>query len=332
MAELYAGSQDIVPDEVIYTSQHSCPEYQGFIPPKNVFVHIYGIDLVHMGEGRYLVLEDNLRIPSGIFYQLKSVGLTSELFPEFSESNDILPYETRNAYLEMFSSLTDNPAPVCGLLTDGEYGSAFFEHRFLSDWLDIPLVEGSDLYLGPDGFVYARTLDEDLRIDVIYRRVEDLDLFVPGLSEAYLNGNVALVDGMGTGAADDKLVFLWVPQMIEKYLGKVPIFEQAKSLNLTDLDERRYVLEILEQLVIKARRGYGGLDVFVMPDFAEGYKAQVTYRIQQNPLMFIAQETLDFSQHMVFNEEEHLLNPHHIDLRVFAVQGGNGTVTVFPGA
>ncbi len=331
LAELYGGSQDVVPDEVIYTSQHFYPEFQGFAPPKNVFVHIYGIDLVHMGEGRYLVLEDNLRIPSGISYQLKSVGITSELFPEFSEGYDILSYDIRNAYLEMFKSLTDNPEPVCALLTDGKYGSAFFEHRFLSDYLGIPLVEGPDLYIGPDGFVYARTLDEDLRIDVIYRRVEDLDLFVPGLSEAYLSGKVALVNGMGTGAADDKLVFLWVPQMIERYLGEVPVLEQAKSFNLADLEERRYALENLNDLVIKARQGYGGLDVFVMPDLGEGFKAQVTDRILQNPLAFIAQETLDFSQHMVFNEQELRLSPHHIDLRVFAVQGGDGTVTVFPG-
>lgn len=331
LAELYGGAQDVVPDEVIYTSHHFYPEFQGFVPPRNVFVHIYGIDLVHMGGGRYLVLEDNLRIPSGISYQLKSVGLTSQLFPEFGRSYDILPYDIRDAYLSMFRSLTDNPDPVCALLTDGKYGSAFFEHRFLSDFLGIPLVEGTDLYIGPDGCVYARTLDVDLRIDVIYRRVEDLDLFVPGLSEAYLNGKVALVNGMGTGAADDKLVFLWVPQMIEKYLGEVPVLEQARSYNLADLDDRRYVLENLQDLVVKSRQGYGGLDVFVMPDLGEGYKAQVADRILQNPLMFIAQETLDFSQHMVFNEQDLLLNPHHIDLRVFAVQGGDGTVTVFPG-
>ena len=116
----------------------------------------------------------------------------------------------------MFRSLTDNPDPVCVLLTDGKYGSAFFEHRYLSDLLGIPMVEGPDLYVGPDGKVYVRTLDQDVQVDVIYRRVEDLDLFVPGLREAYLDGKVALVNGIGTGAADDKLVFLWVPQMIEQ--------------------------------------------------------------------------------------------------------------------
>ncbi len=178
---------------------------------------------------------------------------------------------------------------------------------------------------------YARTLDQDIPVDVIYRRVEDLDLFVPGLRQAYLDGKVALVNGIGTGAADDKLVFLWVPQMIERYLGEAPVLEQALSYNLAEAESRRYVLENLEDLVIKTRQGYGGLGVFVMPDLGPAYKARVANNILQNPLMFIAQETLDFPQHLVFNEETGGMAPHHIDLRVFAVQSGDGSVSVFPG-
>ena len=331
LVDLYNDGQDVVPDEVIYTSQYFYPEVQGFRPPRDVFVHIYGIDLVHLGDGRYVVLEDNLRIPSGISYQLKSVAMTAELFPDFSVGYDIVPYDIRDAYLGMFRSLTDNPDPVCVLLTDGKYGSAFFEHRYLSDLLGIPLVEGPDLYVGYDGRVYTRTLDEDIAVDVIYRRIEDLDLFVPGLREAYLDGKVVLVNGIGTGAADDKLVFLWVPQMIEQYLGETPVLEQARSYNLADADSRRFALENLEELVIKTRQGYGGLGVFVMPDLGATYKARVANSILQNPLMFIAQETLDFSQHLVFNEQTVSLEPHHIDLRVFALQSGDGSVSVFPG-
>ena len=331
LVDLYTGRQDIVPEDVIYSSQHFYPEVQGFRPPRDVYVHIYGIDLVHLGEGRYVVLEDNLRIPSGISYQLKSNQISARLFPEFAKDYDILPYGIREAYLGMFRSLTDIPDPVCVLLTDGRYGSAFFEHRYLSELLDIPLVEGPDLYVAPDGYVYARTLDTDVKVDVIYRRVEDLDLFVPGLGEAYLNGKVVLVNGVGAGAADDKLVFLWVPQMIESHHGQTPILEQAASYNLADADSRRYVLENLESLVIKTRQGYGGLGVFVMPDLGEGYKARIANSILQNPMAFIAQETLDFSQHMVFNEHTGRLEPHHVDLRVFAVQSGDGTVSVFPG-
>ena len=179
----------------------------------------------------------------------------------------------------MFRSLSANPDPVCVLMTDGKYGSACFEHRYLSELLGIPLVEGPDLYVAPDGFVYARTLDQDVRVDLIYRRVEDLDLFVPGLGEAYLNGNVVLVNGIGTGAADDKLVFLWVHQMIERYLGQTPILEQARSYNPANLESRRYILENLDSLVIKTRQGYGGLRMFVMPDLGEGYKARIANNI-----------------------------------------------------
>ena len=331
LANLYNEGQDVVPDDVIYTSQYFYPEMQGFRPPRDLFVHIYGIDLVHLGDGRYVVLEDNLRIPSGISYQLKSLAMAKELFPEFAEQYDILPYEIREAYLGVFRSLTDNPDPVCVLLTDGKYGSAFFEHRYLSELLGIPLVEGPDLYVGHDGRVYVRTLDQDVPVDVIYRRVEDLDLFVPGLREAYLDGKVVLVNGIGTGAADDKLVFLWVPEMINRYLGESPLLEQARSYNLADIESRRFTLENLANLVIKTRQGYGGLGVFVMPDLGEGYKSRVASNILQNPLMFIAQDTLDFPQHMVFNDETRRLEPHHIDLRVFAVQSGDGNVSVFPG-
>ena len=331
LADLYGGGQDIVPDDVVYTSRHFYPEAQGFRPPRDLFVHIYGADLVHLGDGRYVVLEDNLRIPSGISYQLKTVELASRLVPELASGYDITPFAIRDAYLQMFRSLCDSPSPACVLLTDGRYGSAFFEHRYLSDLLGIPLVEGADLYVGHDGRVYARTLDGDYAVDLVYRRVEDLELFVPGLREAYLDNRVVLVNGIGTGVGDDKLVFLWVPDMIERYLGEPPVLEQAPSYNLQDAEKRRYVLANLERLVIKARQGYGGIGVFVMPDLDPAYKTRVAHTILENPEMFIAQETLDFSRHVVLNERTGMLEPRHVDLRVFAIQGADGEVTVFPG-
>ena len=331
LVDLYDDQQDIVPNDVVFTSQYFYPEIQGFRPPGDVFVHIYGIDLVHMGDGRYVVLEDNLRTPSGITYQLKTVDLVSRIIPEFAEGYEVVPYDIRETYLSMFRSLCDTDSPVCVLLTDGKFGSAFFEHRFLSELLGIPLVEGSDLYVGHDGRIYARTIDRDIPVDLIYRRVEDLDIFVPGLRDSYLDGKVVLVNGLGTGAADDKLVFMWVPEMIERYLGESPILEQAPSYNLQDVESRRYVLENLDSLVIKARQGYGGIEVFVMPDLGATYKSRVAQTILENPQVFIAQETLDFSQHMVFNGANGNLEPRYIDLRVFAVQDGNGRVTVFPG-
>ena len=131
--------------------------------------------------------------------------------PELREGYDIVPYDIKDTYLDLFASLCDNSEPTCVLLTDSKFGSAFFEHRYLSELLDIPLVEGSDLYIGYEGDVRMKTLDGDVHVDLIYRRVEDLEIFVPGLTDVYLNGKVVLVNGMGTSVADDKLVFLWVP-------------------------------------------------------------------------------------------------------------------------
>ena len=148
---------------------------------------------------------------------------------------------------------------MCILLTDSKFGAAFFEHRYLSHLLGIPLVEGSDLYVGYDGRIMAKGLDGDFPVDLIYRRVEDLEILVPGLTDAYLDGKVVLVNGIGASAAADKLVFKWVPDMIRHYLGEEPILEQATSYDLQDTESRKYVLDNLENLVVKTRQGYGGL-------------------------------------------------------------------------
>ena len=216
LMDLYCGEQDIVPPDVLFSCQYYNPELQDFRPARDLFVHIYGVDLVHMGDGRYVVLEDNLRIPSGITYQMKTTEIGLRVMPELAAGYDIRPYDIRDAYREMFLSLCDTESPTCVILTDSKYGAAFFEHRYLSELLGIALVEGSDLYIGGDGRVWAKAMDGDFPVDLIYRRVEDLDMFVPGLMEAYLSHKVVLVNAMGTGACDDKLVFLWVPDMIRK--------------------------------------------------------------------------------------------------------------------
>ena len=223
LMDLYCGQQNIVPPDVMFSCQYYNPDLQDFRPPRDVFVHVYGIDLVHMGEGRYVILEDNLRIPSGIAYQLKTTEMALSVMPELSAGYDIIPYDIRAAYQEMFVSLCDKDAPNCVLLTGSKYGAAFFEHRYLSELFSIPLVEGFDLYIGPDGHVWARAMGGDTQVDLIYRRVEDLELFVPSLTEAYLNHKVVLVNALGTGAGDDKLVFLGVQDLIREYLGETPI-------------------------------------------------------------------------------------------------------------
>ncbi len=331
---LYGDGQDVVPNDVVYSCDYFLPEAEGFRPPRDVWVHIYGIDLVHMGDGRYYILEDNLRVPSGITYQMKTLEIAAQQLPEFAEGYDITPYDVRETYLDLFRSVAPDAGPegpAAVILTDGKFGSAFFEHRYLSDLLGAPLVEGSDLYVGHDGRVHARTADGDYAVDVVYRRIQDLEIFVPGLRDAYFAGKVALINGVGAEVADDKLVFLWVPEMIRRHLGEEPILEQAPSHNLLDAEERRYAHENLEQLVIKSRRGYGGIGVYVMPDLGDETHAQVRALILSKPDEFIAQETLDFSSHVVYDEQAEQLEPRYVDLRVFAVQDGEGRVSVFPG-
>ena len=331
MLELYCGEQSIVPEDVLFSCHHYNPELQDFRPPKDVFVHIYGVDLVHMGDGNYVILEDNLRIPSGISYQMKSTEIGLQVMPELSEGYNIVPYDIKAAYQEMFLSLCDTDSPTCVLLTDSKYGAAFFEHRYLSELLGVALVEGSDLYVGHNGRVWCRSMDGDIEVDLIYRRVEDLDMFVPGLTEAYLNNKVVLVNAMGTGACDDKLVFLWVPDMIKTYLGEDAILDQAVSYDLRSLTDRQYVLQNLDKLVLKIRQGYGGLGVYIMPDLGIIYKSRLARQVIEQPQTFIAQETLDFSKHVVFDEVSGRLQERYVDLRVFATQNGNGEVSVFPG-
>ncbi|MCE2500796.1 MAG: circularly permuted type 2 ATP-grasp protein [Dehalococcoidia bacterium] len=331
LLDLYCGEQQVVPPDVMYSCQYYNPELQDYRPAQDVFVHIYGIDLVHMGDGRYVILEDNLRIPSGISYQLKTTELGLNVMPELAQGYDIVPYDIRAGYHDMFASLCDTDDPVCVILTDSKLGSAFFEHRYLSELLGIPLVEGSDLYIGANGRVWGHAIDGDFEVDLIYRRVEDLELFVPGLTEAYLNHKVVLVNAIGTGAGDDKLVFLWVPDMIKTYLGEEAILEQATSYDLRSPANRQYVLQNLDSLVLKTRQGYGGLGVFIMPDLDKGYRSRLSQQLIEQPQVFIAQETLDFSQHLVFDEFSGKFEERYVDLRVFAVQNGRGEVTVFPG-
>lgn len=329
--DLYNGGQDIVPRKVVYSSVHYNPDMQNVRPAKDVYAHVYGIDLVHLGDGRYVILEDNLRIPSGITYQLKARSVSKSFFPELNSAHAVVPYDIAETYRGLFSSLSDTPSPGTVILTDGKLGSAFFEHRYLSEFFGVPLVEGSDLFIDGGGSVRAKTADGIIKVDVIYRRVQDLELFVPGLTEAYKRNKVVLVNAMGTGVADDKLVFLWVPEMIRRYLGKEPILEHAKSYNLLEAESRRFALRNVESLVFKVREGYGGLGVYIMPELGQAHRQTLTQQVIEKPQAFIAQETLDFSRHVSFDEMTGALEERYIDLRVYAVQDGKGKVTVFPG-
>lgn len=331
LMDVYCGHQTIVPQDIIESGRYYHPELRGTTPPGEVFVHIYGIDLVHMGHGKYAVLEDNLRVPSGIAYQMKALQIGEECIPEFRGEYSVLPYDIVPAYNRLFASLTDEPNPNVVLLTDGKGGSAFFEHRYLSDLLGIPLVESYDLYVDKDYRVWCRTLDGDFPVHVIYRRVEDIEQFVPGLTAAYKKGNVALINAPGAAAADDKLVFLWVPEMIRAYLEQEPILYQAQSYHPECEADHDYVMDNVDSMVLKTRDGYGGLGVYIMPDFTPAERAAARRALEERPEAFIAQEMLEFSRHLVFSDTELDFEENYIDLRVYAVQDAQGNVTVFPG-
>jgi uncharacterized circularly permuted ATP-grasp superfamily protein len=331
LGEVYCGRQSIVADDIVRSGSYYQPSMIGTMPPRDVYVHIYGIDLVHMGNGDYAVLEDNLRVPSGIAYQMKALQIGEECVPEFRSEYSILAYDIVPAYNRLFESLTDVQEPNTVLLTDGKGGSAFFEHRYLSDLLQIPLVEGSDLYVDDHYQVWCRTLDGSFPVHVIYRRVEDLDMFVPRLTAAYQKGNVAIVNAPGAGAADDKLVFLWVPEMINAYLEESPILYQARSYHPESPEDADFVFENMDSMVLKTRDGYGGLGVYIMPDLAPAERTAARQALCARPEAFIAQEMLEFSRHLVFDEAERDFSERYIDLRVYAVQDGFGNVTVFPG-
>lgn len=331
LLDVYCGEQSVVPQEIVESGRYYAPSLTGIEPPGAVFVHIYGIDLVHMGHGEYAVLEDNLRVPSGIAYQMKSLQLGEECIPEFRRDYTVLPYEIAPAYKRLFASLSAVESPNVVLLTDGKHGSAFFEHRYLSDLLGIPLVEGSDLHVDDDYNVWCRTLDGRFPVHVVYRRVEDLEQFVPGLLEAYKRGKVALINAPGAGAGDDKLVFLWVPDMIRAYLEQQPILYQARSYHPECDEDRAFVDENADRMVLKTRDGYGGLGVYIMPDLDSASRAKARRALAEHPEAFIAQEMLDFSRHLVFNDKDLDFEENYIDLRVYAVQDALGHVTVFPG-
>ena len=326
LLDLYCGDQRIVPPEVVYTCQYFQPEAVGVRPRGDVYVHFYGVDLVRDVDGDFVVLEDNLRIPSGVTYQMKACELAASAFPELAAAYDVAAYDPAPAFRDLFASLRVNPDGAAVILTDSKQGAAFFEHRYLSEMLGVPLVEGQDLYRDDSGGIRARTLDGDLPVDVVYRRVEDLDTFVPGLRQAYKEGRVALANAMGSGAADDKLVFMWVPEMIRRYLGEEPILRQPESHNLLDENSRAYVLDHIDELVVKSRGGYGGFGVAIGPELSEAELAKMRSLLTERPEEYIGQRMIDFSKHLVLDRAAGGFAERHIDLRVFSLQNARGEV------
>ena len=338
--DVYHG-QDIlkaglVPREQVLNNAQFRPEMMGVDLPGGIYSHISGIDIVRAaqpdGSGTYYVLEDNLRVPSGVSYMLEDRKMMMRLFPELFAQHRIAPVaHYPDLLLETLRAMAPPAAnePTVVVLTPGMYNSAYFEHAFLAQQMGIELVEGQDLFV-KDGFVYMRTTQGPKRVDVIYRRVDDdfLDplafrpkstLGCAGLLDVYRKGNVTLANAIGTGVADDKSIYPYVPKMIEFYLGEKPILENVPTYQCRDKDDLGYVLAHLAELVVKEVHGAGGYGMLVGPaasrEEVEAFRAQLL----ANPSNYIAQPTLALSTCPTYVESG--IAPRHIDLRPFVLSG-----------
>lgn len=330
----------IVPAAIITESKNFRPECVGINPPLGVWAHICGTDLVRDGSGEFFVLEDNLRVPSGVSYMLENRAITKRVLPELFEKEDILPVDDYCGNLfDMLASLSPREIskPVIVVLTPGIFNSAYFEHAFLAQQMGVELVEGSDLVVADDDCVYMRTISGLERVDVIYRRIDDLfldpDVFhkdsvlgVPGLMRAWQKGKVALANAPGAGVADDKVVYAYVPEIIRYYLNEAPILKNVETFLCDDPEQQAYVLANLDKLVVKPANESGGYGMLVGPHSTKKEQATFARLIKENPRNYIAQPTLSLSTAPTLVENGRL-EPRHLDLRPFILQGRKTYVT-----
>ena len=320
----------IIPAEQVLVNDGYQLAMQGLNLPHNIYAHISGVDLVRDSDGTYYVLEDNLRTPSGVSYMLENRKMMMRLFPELFAQQKIAPIEHYPSLLHdtlQSSSLVDNP--TVAVLTPGRFNSAYFEHAFLAREMGVELVEGADLFVR-DEKVWMRTTTGPQQVDVIYRRLDDafLDplafksdsmLGVPGLLAAYRAGNVVLANAIGTGVADDKSVYPFVPDMIRFYLNEEPILQNVPTWQCRKPDELSHVLANLEQLVVKETQGSGGYGMLVGPAATKMEIENFRQRLKANPAAYIAQPTLSLSACPTFVDSG--IAPRHIDLRPFVLSG-----------
>jgi uncharacterized circularly permuted ATP-grasp superfamily protein len=332
--------EGIVPRELVLNNSAYRQEMRGIRVPGGTWSHISGIDLVRAGDGAYYVLEDNLRVPSGVSYMLENRRMMARLTPELFNRQQIAPVERYpDALLEILREAApggiDNP--VVAVLTPGSANSAYFEHAFLAQQMGVELVEGADLFVR-DSSVYARTTRGPQRVHVIYRRINDeyLDpsvfrpdslLGVPGLFDAYRAGRVALANAPGTGVGDDKSVYPYVPEMIRFYLSEDPILHNVPTYQLRREDDLRYTLDHLAELVVKEVHGAGGYGMLVGPASTKAEIEEFRQLILARPDNYIAQPTLSLSTCPTFVESG--LAPRHIDLRPYILCGRR--IHVIPG-
>jgi uncharacterized circularly permuted ATP-grasp superfamily protein len=334
----------VVPASLLEQSVNFRPQCVGMKPRHGVWAHICGSDLVRDSDGTVYVLEDNLRVPSGVSYLLENRKVMKRVYPELFEDNQILPVDEYPSQLyNCLSSLSPRrrARPVVVVLTPGVYNSAYFEHSYLAQQMGCPLVEGRDLVVGDDNVVSLRTIGGLRRVDVIYRRIDDLFLDpeafdpdsmlgVPGLLRAWKARKVALANAPGAGVADDKVVYTYVPDMIRYYLSEEPILPNVPTFRCVEEDDRRYVLAHLGELVVKPANESGGYGMLVGPASTARERKAMALAIEKDPRNFIAQPTLSLSTvpTLVAKPRNQIpVEPRHVDLRPFILSSSEIEVT-----
>ncbi|WP_062226242.1 circularly permuted type 2 ATP-grasp protein [Aureimonas frigidaquae] len=331
----------VVPASLIERNAAYLPQMEGFSPPGGVYTHIIGVDLVRTGEGQFYVLEDNARTPSGVSYMIENRETMMQMFPELFAQNRVRPVENYPRHLR--HSLSRVAPSACGgtpriaVLTPGIHNSAYYEHAFLADQMGVELVEGSDLKK-IDGRIAMRTTQGYLPIDVLYRRVDDafLDplafnpdslLGVPGIMEVYRNGGITIANAPGTGIADDKAIYSYMPEIVRFYTGRDAILENVPTHRCAEPDTLAYVLENLAELVVKEVHGSGGYGMLVGPAASREERETFAAKLRANPHNYIAQPTLALSTVPILAEAG--LAPRHVDLRPFVLVSDK--VKIIPG-
>ncbi|MCB1322209.1 MAG: circularly permuted type 2 ATP-grasp protein, partial [Leptospiraceae bacterium] len=329
----------VVPRHVIETSPGYLPQCHGLHPPRGIWNHISGTDLIRDDAGEFYVLEDNLRCPSGVAYVLENRESMKRAFADLFHSMSVRPvYDYPFHLLDTLRFLSDREQPNVAVLTPGVYNSAYFEHSFLARQMGVELVEGQDLAV-VDGYLQMRTISGFKRVDVLYRRIDDtfLDptvfrpdsmLGIPGLMEVYRQGRVALANAPGTGVADDKVIYAYVPDMIQYYLGEEAIIPNVPTYICERDADRDFVLTNIEKLVVKAANEAGGYGMLIGPHATKAECEEFKLKIQANPRNYIAQPTLALSRVPTLIDAERL-EGRHVDLRPFVLNGES--IYVMPG-
>ena len=334
----------IVPRQLIESSANFRPECVGMQPPHKVWAHICGSDLVRDSDGTMYVLEDNLRVPSGVSYMIENREIMKRTVPELFRRCRVLPVDNYTSNLRrMLASLSTTANPMICVLTPGVYNSAYFEHSFLAQEIGAELVEGRDLFV-ENNQVYMRAVEGPIKVDVIYRRVDDAfidpecfnpesTLGVPGLMRAWREGHVAIANAPGAGVADDKVVYSYVPDIVRYYLREEPTIANVPTYRCEDDASRNHVLNNLDKLVVKPANESGGYGMLIGPHSTQQQQQDMAAQIKADPRNYIAQPTLQISTAPTLtkaddrSDERQVLAARHVDLRPFILQGDEITVT-----